>query len=99
ESLDPGSVFEIAYHFDAGGASERALPYALAAAEMARSRHTLEIAEQQCRIAERAASKADEDARRRITELLGDVLMLRGRYAEAEGDLDRRRPQARDHMV
>lgn len=94
ESLDPGSVFEIAYHFDAGGASERALPYALAAAEMARSRHTLEIAEQQCRIAERAAS-AEEDVRRRITELLGDVLMLRGRYAEAEEHLGRARSLAR----
>jgi signal transduction histidine kinase/tetratricopeptide (TPR) repeat protein/tRNA A-37 threonylcarbamoyl transferase component Bud32 len=87
ESLDPERVFEIAYHFDAGGARDRALPYALAAAERARSRNTLEIAEQQCRIAKRAARFADDDTRRRIAELLGDVLMLRGRYAEAENYL------------
>ena len=89
ETIDPERIFDLAYHFAAGGANERALPYALAAAEMARSRHTLEIAEQQCRVAERASSGASEVVRRRITELLGDVLMLRGRYAEAEQYLSR----------
>ena len=60
ERHDKERVFELAYHFDAGGAADRALPYALAAAERARSRHTLEVAEQQCRIAERAAAGADQ---------------------------------------
>src|SRR5262249_4686014 len=38
-------VFDLAYHFDAAGQSERALPYALAAAGQARTQHALEIAE------------------------------------------------------
>jgi signal transduction histidine kinase/serine/threonine protein kinase len=87
ESSDRERVFELAYHFDAGGATERALPYAIAAAELARSRHTLQIAERNCRIAERAAGDADDGTRRRIAELFGEVLMLRGRYGEASEHL------------
>jgi tetratricopeptide (TPR) repeat protein len=78
------SVFELAYHFDAAGACDRALPYALAAAEQARAQHALAIAEQQYRIAERGAHAAEPAVRRRVAEGLGDVLMLRGHYAEAE---------------
>jgi two-component system sensor kinase len=79
------NIFEIAYHFDAAGLIEQALEFALEAAEQARSRHSLEIAEQQYRIAERGAAGADNRTCYRIFEGLGDVLMLRGRYdASAE---------------
>jgi two-component system sensor kinase len=83
ETQDAERIFELAYHFDAAGESERALPFALAAAERARTQHSLDIAEQQYRIAERGAALADPAARYRIAEGLGDVLMLRGRYDEA----------------
>jgi signal transduction histidine kinase/DNA-binding response OmpR family regulator len=85
-SLQAGAadrVFELAYHFDAAGHSERALPYALQAAGRARSQHALEVAEQKYRIADRGAAAADLATRYSIAEGLGDVLMLRGRYDEA----------------
>ncbi|MFL5245247.1 MAG: response regulator [Gemmataceae bacterium] len=78
----PESVFDLAYHFDAAGESQRALPYALAAADQARKQHALKLAEEQYRIAERGAP-TDHVVRYRIAEGLGDVLMLRGRYDEA----------------
>jgi two-component system sensor kinase len=83
EQLTPPPVYELAYLFDAAGDSERALPYALAAAEQARSQHSLEIAEQQYRITVRGAAAAGESTRYRIAQGLGDVLMLRGRYEAA----------------
>ncbi|HTJ75802.1 MAG TPA: response regulator [Acidimicrobiales bacterium] len=76
-------VFELAYHFDAAGDAAQALPYALAAADRARSQHALEVAERHYRIAARGAPAGDERARRAVEEGLGDVLMLRGNYEEA----------------
>lgn len=83
EARDRGRVFELAYHFDAAGLSARALPYALEAAEKARAQHSLEVAEQQYRIAGRGAPTEDCLARLRIAEGLGDILMLGGRYDAA----------------
>lgn len=83
EELDGSRVFELAFHFDAAGAPDRALPFALAAAELARSQHTLEVAEAHYRMAARSMPKADVAFRRRVTEGLGDVLTLRGSYEEA----------------
>ncbi len=80
----PDRVFDLAYHFDAAGDSESALPYALEAAGQARAQYSLQVAEQQYRIAQRGAPAADKAARYRIAEGLGDVLMLRGRYDAAE---------------
>jgi PAS domain S-box-containing protein len=80
-------VFELAYHFDAAGDAERALPYAMAAADRARAQHALEIAELQYRIAERGTVGASAKARRRVAEGLGDVLMLRGQYEQAAAQL------------
>ena len=80
----PERVSELAYHFDAAGDSEQALAYALEAAQQARARHALEVAEQQYRIAERGAATAPPHTRFQIVEGLGDVLMLRGRYDAAE---------------
>jgi two-component system sensor kinase len=83
EAQPAPDVFSLAYHFDAAGESRRALPHALAAAEQARAQHSLEIAAQQYRIAERGAGTQEGAARYRIAEGLGDVLMLQGRYDEA----------------
>ncbi len=82
EAQVPEPVFELAYHFDAAGESQRALRYALVAAEQARIRHSLESAEEQYRIAQRG-SPTDPAIRYRIAEGLGAILMLRGRYDEA----------------
>ncbi len=79
----PDGIFELAYHFDAAGRSEEALPYALQAAHRARSQHSLEVAEQQYRIADRGARSADRATQYTVAEGLGDVLMLRGQYDEA----------------
>ena len=83
ETDAPDRVFELAYHFDAAGQSERALPYALAAAEKARGHSAFELAEQQYLIAQRGVSGTDDATRYRIAEGLGDMLMLRGRYQPA----------------
>jgi two-component system sensor kinase len=84
QKLVPGDrVFDLAYHFDAAGHSEQALPYALHAAGQARSQHSLEVAEQQYRIADRGAAVAGRVTKYAIAEGLGDVLMLRGKYDEA----------------
>ena len=80
----PQRVSDLAYHFDAAGDSAQALGYALEAARQARARHALEIAEQQYRIAQRGATSAPQAVRFQVIEGLGDVLMLRGRYAAAQ---------------
>ncbi|WP_166820405.1 ATP-binding protein [Thalassoroseus pseudoceratinae] len=80
----PDRVFDLAYHFDAAGQSDRALPFALSAADQARTQHALEVAEQQFRIAERGSAECDDETRYQIAEGLGDVLMLRGQYDAAE---------------
>jgi len=81
EGRDAGRDFELAYHFDAAGDHERALPYAIAAAAGARSRYALDVAQRQYEIAARGASLPA--LQREIAEGLGDVEMLRGRYDDA----------------
>jgi len=92
EGNDRDRVFELAYHFDAAGEPGRALHYALAAAELARGRHALEVAAAHYRIAERAMSEPraarDDEISARIAEGLGDVLTLQGDYAEAAGHFE-----------
>jgi diguanylate cyclase (GGDEF)-like protein/PAS domain S-box-containing protein len=84
ESITPDSVFELAYHFDSAEEWQRALPYALDAAELARSRHGLDVASIHYRMAEHASHfHPDVAIRRRIADGLGDVLTLKGAYAEA----------------
>ncbi len=99
ETTNRERVFELAYHFDASGEHTRALPYALAAADRARARHALAIAEEQYRIAERGSSAAADDCRQRIAEGLGDVLMLRGRYTEAERQFEHALSFSRNHFA
>jgi signal transduction histidine kinase/CheY-like chemotaxis protein/tetratricopeptide (TPR) repeat protein len=98
ESEAPDRVFELAYHFDAAGESERALRYSLAAAEQARARHALESAEEQYRIAERGAP-SERALRYQIAEGLGEVLMLRGRYGEAAQWTEKARELAADDVA
>ena len=88
-------IFDLAYHFDAAGHSEQALQYALQSAAQARSRYSLEVAEQQYHIADRGAVSADRATQFSITEGLGDVVMLRGEYDRAS-DLFRRAAQLAD---
>ena len=95
EETEPARVFELAYHFDAAGQPERALPYALQAAREARDRHALEVAEEQYRIAQRGGGDADRASRLQIAEGLGDVLLMRGRYDQAEEQLGRALPVAK----
>lgn len=76
-------AFDIAFHFDAAGEAVRALPFALIAAEQARQQHSLEVAEQQYRIALHGAEQSPAALQFRILEGLGDVLMLRGSYEAA----------------
>ncbi|MDA1180210.1 MAG: AAA family ATPase, partial [Planctomycetota bacterium] len=76
----PDRISELAFHYDACGKIGEALPFALEAAEQARSQYALEISERQFRIADRGASTADAAKQFRIASGLGDVLMLRGNY-------------------
>ena len=99
EQRDAERVFELAYHFDAAGEPDRALPYALRAAREARERHALEVAEEQYRIAQRGGGEADRASRLQIAQGLGDVLMLRGRYDQAEQELSRALPLAEDKVT
>ncbi len=85
EAKSPDDASSLAYHFDAAGDSQAALPYALIAAERARAQHVLEIAEQQYRIAERGSAAASREVRFQVAEGLGDILMLRGQYDPAGG--------------
>jgi signal transduction histidine kinase/CheY-like chemotaxis protein len=83
EKHTPHRISEIAYHFDAAGNSAAALPFALEAAEEARARYALEVAEQQYRIAQRGAASAEAAMRYRVVRGLGEVLLLRGQYDAA----------------
>ena len=82
--FEPHRVFDIAFHHDASGRSDLAGDYAIEAAELARTSHALESAEQQYRIALRSFSARFEEPDFRVLYGLGDVLMLSGRYQEAE---------------
>ncbi|WP_338863694.1 protein kinase domain-containing protein [Myxococcus stipitatus] len=94
----PVDPFELAYHFDAAGERAQALPHALMAAELARSRFALESSELNYRIAERGAAGADTSTRFRVAAGLGQVLMLRGQYTEARHQFERALALAGDRM-
>ncbi|HLF23463.1 MAG TPA: hypothetical protein VI565_06020, partial [Burkholderiales bacterium] len=98
-NASPERAFDMAYHFDAAGDHQRALPHALVGASQARSRHALEVAERNYRIARRGAANGDADLRQRIAEDLGDVLMLRGCYDLAAEELKTARELAATSVV
>ncbi|WP_164008397.1 ATP-binding protein [Pyxidicoccus trucidator] len=84
ERRAPERSFELAWHFEAAGAPERAWPHALKSAEEARRKHTLDVAERYYRLADRGAVDAAAATRMGILEGLGDVLRIRGKQEEAE---------------
>lgn len=92
-------VFDLARHFSAGGQNDRALPYALIAAEQARRQDALEVAEKQFRVAEKASDDAPTHIQFRIANGLGDLLMLRGKYEEAEHRLTQAHEVAADEII
>ncbi|MCG3205555.1 MAG: Serine/threonine-protein kinase PknD [Elusimicrobia bacterium] len=79
--------FELAYHYDAAGLSDKAFPYAFEAAQTAMRRHALESAEQQFRICQRGVDPNDQSTQFGILKGLGYVLILQGKYDEALVDL------------
>jgi diguanylate cyclase (GGDEF)-like protein/PAS domain S-box-containing protein len=81
------SVFDLAYHLDAAGRHQAALPYALRSAETARTQHALDSALSHYRMAERGVEPEDLETRVVIAEGLGDVLALQGAYDEAQAQL------------
>jgi diguanylate cyclase (GGDEF)-like protein/PAS domain S-box-containing protein len=103
EAADPERIFELAYHFDAAGELQRALPYALEVARVARQRHALDVSVAHYRMAQRAAGETDDGALRcEVAQGLGDVLTLQGSYAEAAEVLEvalALAPDARERAV
>lgn len=84
----PYRHFEIACHFDAAGCPDRALVPALEAAQTAQRRHAIGVAEQQYRIALRCCPEESTSQYFQILDGLGTILMLGGRYEEAEPILE-----------
>ena len=87
--FEPDRVFDIAFHHDASGRFDLAKDFALKAAERARTSHALESAEQQFRIALRSYFTLHEEPDFKVLYGLGDILMLSGRYQEAESVFER----------
>lgn len=80
-------VYDLSHFFAAAGEPERALPFAVIAAEQLRQQNALEVAEQQYRTALSGCASSTPAIRFRILEGLGDVLILRGRYSAANEQL------------
>ena len=94
-------VFELAYFFNAARKEERAMPYALIAAERAWQQNAFEVAERQFTIARRGAESllAPAPIRFRIAEGLGNVLLRRAQYDRANMNFETARQLARGKMV
>ncbi|ATB33450.1 ATP-binding protein [Melittangium boletus] len=84
ERQAPERSFALAWHFEAAGELTRAWPYALKSAEVARNEHALDLAERYYRLADAGAESADGVTRMAILEGLGDVLLFRSAFEEAE---------------
>ncbi|MBC7820310.1 MAG: protein kinase, partial [Planctomycetaceae bacterium] len=92
-------VYDLSYFFAAAGESEKALPFAVIAAEQAREQNALEVAEQQYRTALLGCTTPTPALRFRILEGLGDVLMLRGSYSAANEQLHAARAMAKESVT
>ncbi len=84
---DVSAAFDLAYHLDAAGRHQEALPHALRAAAQARGQHGLDSAVSHYRMAARGVAPDDTETRIIIAEGLGDVFVLQGVYREAESQL------------
>jgi diguanylate cyclase (GGDEF)-like protein/PAS domain S-box-containing protein len=96
--VDDTTVFDIAYHLDAAHRSFDALPHALRAAEAARSQYGLDSALAHFRMAERGVDQVDHATRATIATGMGDVLTLRGAYAEAKAKLEQAKSLVSDPL-
>ena len=92
-------AFDLSYFFASAGEYSRALPFALIAAERARQQNALEVAEQQYRTALLGSVTSTPALRFRILEGLGDVLILRGRYDDANEQLRAARALVKDNLT
>jgi serine/threonine protein kinase/tetratricopeptide (TPR) repeat protein len=92
-------VYDLSHFFVAAGEQSRALPFAVIAAEQARQQNALEVAEQQFRVALRGCVTSTPALKFRILEGLGDVLMLRGSYSEANEQLQAARLLANESVT
>ena len=84
EQNEPLRWFEIACHYDAAGEARKALPFALKAAAEARQQYSLTAAEELFRIASRGLDSTLDSERHLVESGLADVLMLQGKYDEAD---------------
>ena len=77
-------VFDLAFHFHRANHPDKALPYALKAAEIARSRFALDVAEQQLKISLAGVEQTEPATKYKIYSAYADIVMLDGRYDESE---------------
>ena len=87
EGLEAPSFIELAYHYDAAGEHEAALPYALDSAEKARRQFSVNTAASLYEIAKRG-NTSDQGVRFLIARGLGEVLMLDGQYVNSATALE-----------
>jgi signal transduction histidine kinase/CheY-like chemotaxis protein/tetratricopeptide (TPR) repeat protein len=85
----PDNPAGLAFHYHFSSEPRRATHYALLAAQRARQQFSLDVAEQQYKIALQGFSDVSQPVRLQICEGLGETLMLRGKYEEAEPMLER----------
>ena len=88
EQEQDSSLIALAYHYDAAGMYEKAMPYALEAAEIARRQFSANLAASQYEIAQRGCNADDRARRFQIARGLGESLMLGGKYMESATALD-----------
>ncbi len=81
---EPSRLAEIARHYAAAEEIDAAFEFAFEAAAKARVQHSLDTAEDLYRIALKGSNAKKSEIRFQICEGLGSILMLRGRYAEAD---------------
>ena len=87
ERAHPGRFYDLAYHFGASGDHERALPFALKAADDSYKRYALDLAEGFYHHAGLARS-CDPDTRLYVLNKLGEVQMCRGKYEDSRRSFD-----------
>lgn len=98
EASDSSRAFDLSFHYDAAGHDAAAFEHAREAARIARTRYDLELAARHLRIAERSAT-SDGAVGFPIAEELGEILMLRGEYDDADERLVRARSFAPDTVA
>ena len=86
-SIHPDRIVDLAFHYDAAGHPRKALQFALVAANEARNRNSLALAEQQFLIASKGVGGEDASRKFQILRGLGDVRLLQGKYDMAEQSL------------